>query len=236
MSYRRRLLFGFLTFLSVCLYLFVFSRSDNHDSSITKFFGDQFGLMSSKNPTPSVDEIYGLISLVTRESENSQRVLTAKSVDITNPVDINVYAAKRGMNWKKELQRLNEDFPVVVFSKTYCPYSRKAKQLLQAYELSPPPKIIEVDLRGSSAHLPGYLFLSLPRSRAAYSAYSFIPTEDAAQLKTVLTRLTRRSTFPNILLRGKSIGGSDDLHALHNANALRHMFQEAGVDVNGDFM
>ncbi|KAJ3880070.1 thioredoxin-like protein [Lentinula edodes] len=207
MSYRRRLLFGFLTFLSVCLYLFVFSRSDNHDSSITKFFGDQFGLMSSKNPTPSVDEIYGLISLVTRESENSQRVLTAKSVDITNPVDINVYAAKRGMNWKKELQRLNEDFPVVVFSKTYCPYSRKAKQLLQAYELSPPPKIIEVDLR-----------------------------EDAAQLKTVLTRLTRRSTFPNILLRGKSIGGSDDLHALHNANALRDMFQEAGVDVNGDFM
>ncbi|KAJ3890818.1 hypothetical protein GG344DRAFT_48652 [Lentinula edodes] len=207
MSYRRRLLFGFLTFLSVCLYLFVFSRSDNHDSSITKFFGDQFGLMSSKNSTPSVDEIYGLISLVTRESENSQRVLTAKSVDITNPVDINVYAAKRGMNWKKELQRLNEDFPVVVFSKVSDKYSRKAKQLLQAYELSPPPKIIEVDLR-----------------------------EDAAQLKTVLTRLTRRSTFPNILLRGKSIGGSDDLHALHNANALRHMFQEAGVDVNGDFM
>ncbi|KAJ3813165.1 glutaredoxin, partial [Lentinula lateritia] len=125
-------------------------------------------------------------------------------VDITNPVDINVYAAKRGMDWKKELQRLNEDFPVVVFSKTYCPYSRKAKQLLQTYELSPPPKIIEVDLR-----------------------------EDAAQLKTVLTRLTRRSTFPNILLRGKSIGGSDDLHALHNANALRDMFQEAGLDVNG---
>ncbi|KAJ3922881.1 hypothetical protein F5877DRAFT_87910 [Lentinula edodes] len=213
MSYRRRLLFGFLTFLSVCLYLFVFSHPDNHDSSITKFVGDQFGLMSSKNPTPSVDEIYGLISLVTRESENSQRVLTAKSVDITNPVDINVYAAKRGMNWKKELQRLNEDFPVVVFSKVSDigvdnnSYSRKAKQLLQAYELSPPPKIIEVDLR-----------------------------EDAAQLKTVLTRLTRRSTFPNILLRGKSIGGSDDLHALHNANALRDMFQEAGVDVNGDFM
>lgn len=189
MSYRRRLLFGFLTFLSVCLYLFVFSHPDNHDSSITKFVGDQFGLMSSKNPTPSVDEIYGLISLVTRESENSQRVLTAKSVDITNPVDINVYAAKRGMNWKKELQRLNEDFPVVVFSKVsdigvdnnsfvslplrltarmYSTlerldeprvlltlftldldrYSRKAKQLLQAYELSPPPKIIEVDLRG----------------------------------------------------------------------------------------
>ncbi|KAJ3999331.1 thioredoxin-like protein [Lentinula boryana] len=202
MSQRRRLLFTFLAFLSICLYLFVFSNSDNHNSSI-KFFG---GFLS-KNTKSSVDEIYGLISLVTRESEQSQRVLTSKSVDLTQPVDMNVYAAKRGMKWDKELQRLNEEYPVVVFSKTYCPYSRKAKQLLQAYQLSPPPKIIEVDLR-----------------------------EDAAQLKTVLTRLTRRSTFPNILLRGKTIGGSDDLHALHNANALRDMFLEAGVDVHMDDM
>ncbi|KAJ3786338.1 thioredoxin-like protein [Lentinula aff. detonsa] len=202
MSQRRRLLFTFLALLSICLYLFVFSSSDNHNSSI-KFFG---GFLS-KNTKSSVDEIYGLISLVTRESEQSQRVLTTESVDLTQPVDMNVYAAKRGMKWDKELQRLNEEYPVVVFSKTYCPYSRKAKQLLQAYQLSPPPKIIEVDLR-----------------------------EDAAQLKTVLTRLTRRSTFPNILLRGKTIGGSDDLHALHNANALRDMFLEAGVDVHMDDM
>ncbi|GAW05581.1 glutaredoxin domain protein [Lentinula edodes] len=102
--------------------------------------------MSSKNPTPSVDEIYGLISLVTRESENSQRVLTAKSVDITNPVDINVYAAKRGMNWKKELQRLNEDFPVVVFStpgklSSFCRHMnflRRPKSLRSIYEKTLP--------------------------------------------------------------------------------------------------
>ncbi|KAJ3827787.1 thioredoxin-like protein [Lentinula raphanica] len=199
MSSRRRLLFIFLTLISVCLYLFVFSNK--YDSAIQSLG------FSSKSNQPSVDEIYGLISLVTRDSEKSQRVLTANSVDPSKPVAMNAYAARRGMSWEKEKERLNEEYPVVVFSKTYCPYSRKAKQLLQAYQLSPPPKIIEVDLR-----------------------------EDAIQLKKVLTRLTGRSTFPNINLRGKSIGGSDDVHALHNANALRDMFKEAGVDVQGEYM
>ncbi|KAJ4483724.1 hypothetical protein J3R30DRAFT_3402362 [Lentinula aciculospora] len=225
MSQRRRLFLTFLTLLSVFLYLFVFSDTDNHDSWMSKLLGDQFNFSSSKSTKPPVDEIYGVISLVTRENDKSQRVLSAKNIDLGQPIDLNVYGTKRGMKWEKELQRLNEEFPVVVFSKvrydkeleshprglitvqTYCPYSRKAKQLLQAYQLSPPPKIIEVDLR-----------------------------EDAAQLKTILTRLTLRSTFPNILLRGKSIGGSDDLHALHNANALRDMFEEAGVDIQGDYM
>ncbi|KAJ3843561.1 hypothetical protein F5878DRAFT_649405 [Lentinula raphanica] len=192
MSSRRRLLFIFLTLISVCLYLFVFSNK--YDSAIQSLG------FSSKSNQPSVDEIYGLISLVTRDSEKSQRVLTANSVDPSKPVAMNAYAARRGMSWEKEKERLNEEYPVVV-------YSRKAKQLLQAYQLSPPPKIIEVDLR-----------------------------EDAIQLKKVLTRLTGRSTFPNIILRGKSIGGSDDVHALHNANALRDMFKEAGVDVQGEYM
>ncbi|KAJ3759457.1 hypothetical protein FB446DRAFT_634932 [Lentinula raphanica] len=205
MSSRRRLLFIFLTLISVCLYLFVFSNK--YDSAIQSLG------FSSKSNQPSVDEIYGLISLVTRDSEKSQRVLTANSVDPSKPVAMNAYAARRGMSWEKEMERLNEEYPVVVFSKaSKSPivrhsYSRKAKQLLQAYQLSPPPKIIEVDLR-----------------------------EDAIQLKKVLTRLTGRSTFPNIILRGKSIGGSDDVHALHNANALRDMFKEAGVDVQGEYM
>ncbi|KAJ3727061.1 hypothetical protein C8R42DRAFT_701254 [Lentinula raphanica] len=239
MSSRRRLLFIFLTLISVCLYLFVFSNK--YDSAMQSLG------FSSKSNQPSVDEIYGLISLVTRDSEKSQRVLTANSVDPSKPVAMNAYAARRGMSWEKEMERLNEEYPVVVFSKTYCPYvsllyivlriftcyvvwirySRKAKQLLQAYQLSPPPKIIEVDLRD---------FLRCKRCSLNFTTSFIVPTEDAIQLKKVLTRLTGRSTFPNIILRGKSIGGSDDVHALHNANALRDMFKEAGVDVQGEYM
>ncbi|KIK68967.1 hypothetical protein GYMLUDRAFT_34997 [Collybiopsis luxurians FD-317 M1] len=194
---RSRLFFSFLAFTFICIYLFIGSKETSN------FIRSTFRLTSKQN---SVDEIYGLISLVTRDSERSELILTAESLDVTQPVDMNVYAAKRGMKWEEELWRLNEEYPVVVFSKTWCPYSRKTKQLLETYKLSPPPKIIEVDLR-----------------------------QDAAQLKAILTRLTRRSTFPNVLLRGNSLGGSDDLHALHNANALRSTFLDAGIEVRGEF-
>ena len=33
-------------------------------------------------------------------------------------------------------------------SKSYCPYSKRAKNLIQTYALDPPPRIIEADLRG----------------------------------------------------------------------------------------
>ena len=33
-------------------------------------------------------------------------------------------------------------------SKSYCPYSKRAKDLIQTYALDPPPRIVEVDLRG----------------------------------------------------------------------------------------
>ena len=38
-----------------------------------------------------------------------------------------------------------------------CRYSRRAKRLLETYDLSPPPKIIEVDLRGTAVGFrPGF--------------------------------------------------------------------------------
>jgi len=33
-------------------------------------------------------------------------------------------------------------------SKSYCPFSKRAKNLIQTYALDPPPRIVEVDLRG----------------------------------------------------------------------------------------
>ncbi|KAE9408650.1 thioredoxin-like protein [Gymnopus androsaceus JB14] len=207
---RRRFFLGFLAIVCIVgIYLFGFSE-ESHDGStssrakIAKLVADKLTFSSTKK-TP-VDEIYGLIHLVTRDGEKSERVLTSGDLQLSEPMDVSVYAEKRGIQWEKEREKLNEVYPLVVFSKTYCPFSRKAKQLLETYQLSPPPKIIEVDLR-----------------------------EDAPQLKAILTRLTRRSTFPNVLLRGKSIGGSDDVHALHSGNALRAMFEDAGIEVLGDY-
>lgn len=56
-------------------------------------------------------------------------------------------------------------------------------------------------------------------------------TADASTLKALLTRLTHHSTFPNVIIRGKSIGGSDSLLALHKNQTLAGMLEEAGVSV-----
>ncbi|KAH9971149.1 glutaredoxin, partial [Lactifluus volemus] len=108
-------------------------------------------------------------------------------------------------DWSARMKLLDSETPLVVFSKTYCRYSKKTKDLLELYDLSPKPRIIEVDLR-----------------------------DDGDFIKTVLTRLTGRSTFPNAILRGKSIGGSDEIVMMHKDRRLRQLFEDAGLKVRVD--
>jgi len=186
-------------------------------------------------PSKLPDEIFGLLHFVTSPDE-SGRVISepgARGVALDNdsavqledavapdkPVAMAWYAlgsiakadefrAREGSEsepvsggWEERLEALQE-YPLVVFSKSYCPYSRRAKKLLETYDLSPAPKIIEVDWRADSSHI-----------------------------KTLLTRLTHHSTFPNVILRGHSLGGSDDLIRLHEEDRLRQVLEKAGIKV-----
>jgi len=128
-----------------------------------------------------------------------------KRLDPTKEIDLKVYSSFDGDDdWAKHVKELQTSSPLVVFSKSYCPYSRRAKNLIQTYALDPPPRIIEVDLRG-----------------------------DGDLLKVILTRLTKHSTFPNIILRGRTIGGADDLQGLHDEGKLRGLFEDSGLSVYG---
>ena len=62
---------------------------------------------------------------------------------------------------------------------------------------------------------------------------STIYLEDADIVKKQLHRLTGRATFPNILLRSKSIGGFADIHALYESGQLRKMLEDEGITVRG---
>jgi glutaredoxin len=63
---------------------------------------------------------------------------------------------------------------------------------------------------------------------------SFYDPDDGNTIKHLLTRLTHRPTFPNILFRGKSIGGSDDLNQLHVDKALAELIEQAGATPKSD--
>ena len=83
-------------------------------------------------------------------------------------------------------------FPVIIFSKTYCPHSKRAKHiLLDTYKIVPSPYVVELD-----EHPLG------------------------PQLQATLGQSTGRRTVPNILITGKSIGGGDEVAALHGSGKL----------------
>jgi glutaredoxin len=79
--------------------------------------------------------------------------------------------------------------------------------------------------------LTSEVFYTLFALMIAYHSFS---QDDSDLLKIILHRLTARSTFPNVFVLGQSIGGSDDLHALHSEGKLKGILERARVKVNRD--
>ncbi|KJZ76534.1 hypothetical protein HIM_03870 [Hirsutella minnesotensis 3608] len=95
-------------------------------------------------------------------------------------------------NVEVEMTRILRKSPVIIFSKTFCPYSRRAKELLlEKYNISPAPHVVELDEH--------------PLGR---------------QLQAELGEKTHRRTVPNIMVNGVSLGGSDEIAELDRDGAL----------------
>lgn len=116
-----------------------------------------------------------------------------------------------------EMNSILKKGPIIVFSKSYCPFSKKAKVrlildplheymltmlqhvLLDLYTITPPPYVVELD------------------------QYPLGPGLQAALLKS-----TGRKTVPNVLINGKSIGGGDDVTDLHEEGKLAEKIKSMG--------
>lgn len=91
-----------------------------------------------------------------------------------------------------ELTDILKKGPIIVFSKSYCPYSKKAKHvLLDLYSITPAPYVVELDTHPLGPGLQSHLYKS-----------------------------TGRRTVPNVLINGRSIGGGDDIVGLHESGKL----------------
>jgi len=90
---------------------------------------------------------------------------------------------------------------VVVFSKTYCPYARKAKSLLQQYAIDPAKlEIIEIEKR-----------------------------PDCSEIQSYMKEITGASTVPRVFIGGECIGGGDDTARLHESGKLLKLLEENGA-------
>lgn len=89
---------------------------------------------------------------------------------------------------------------MVIFSKSYCPHSKRAKHiLLEGYEISPKPLVVELD-----QHRLG------------------------VELQSLLGETTGRRTVPNVLVSGKSIGGGDTIASLDQSDNLASTLKQYG--------
>lgn len=89
---------------------------------------------------------------------------------------------------------------VIIFSKSYCPFSKRAKSIiLEKYSIVPAPHVVELD-----QHPLG------------------------KELQSILGENTGRRTVPNVLVSGRSIGGGDDVTALHEKGQLASTLKNLG--------
>ncbi|KAG0004049.1 hypothetical protein BGZ80_008732 [Entomortierella chlamydospora] len=102
---------------------------------------------------------------------------------------------------EKRIQGLIDTHPIMVFSKTYCPYSKAAKKLLRSY--TDDIHVLEVDLEQDDADIKKVL------TKIAHG----------------------HSTFPSIFFKGESIGGRDNLQALEDEGKLRPRLEQLGVSM-----
>ncbi|CAG7854557.1 SubName: Full=Uncharacterized protein {ECO:0000313/EMBL:CCA74501.1} [Serendipita indica DSM 11827] len=167
---RKKRLLGTVTLVGISLFLL----NQFTSGSVTSWF-------NTTSKPQKFDEFQGMLYYLTKSTE----LLPAKM---------------NGSEWEARLTAMRAQYPVIVFSKTYCPYSKKAKAILAEYALKKQPVFIEADLR-----------------------------PDMAKIKALLRRLTGQDTFPNVVVNGKSLGGADRLTVLHESGKLKKKLKAAGA-------
>ncbi|KPM37814.1 hypothetical protein AK830_g8719 [Neonectria ditissima] len=117
----------------------------------------------------------------------------------------------------KKVQQLINDNPVVVFSKSYCPYCKETKRALQSIGAS--FEAVELDQDGMFFPLRPRLPSEANPGRAA----------DGSALQDAIQELTGQRTVPNTFILQKSIGGNSDLQSLLSSGKLETLLTDAGA-------
>ena len=86
-----------------------------------------------------------------------------------------------------------------MFSKSYCPYCKKAKRVLSQFPIKS-YHVIELDER-----------------------------QDGDALQDVLGQMTGARSVPRVFIGGKCIGGGDDTERLQKDGKLKELLEQAGA-------
>ena len=119
---------------------------------------------------------------------------------------------------REELQGILKRSPVVIFSKSYCPHSKRAKQLLlEQYTITPTPYVVELDLMETK--VPG---------KKDHDGEEGPQVTLGKKVQDLLLTLTGRRTVPNIMINAQSLGGADDVYRMEGDGTLVEMVKKMG--------
>lgn len=101
-------------------------------------------------------------------------------------------SSKTSLPAPEHIQELIHKYPIVIFSKSSCPYCRKAKNVLSKYKLDDKYYVLELN-----------------------------ELSNTDQYQTELQKLTGDRTVPRIFIDGKCIGDEEDLENLEKQGDLK---------------
>ncbi|KAL6948945.1 hypothetical protein ACO0QE_001425 [Hanseniaspora vineae] len=160
--------------------------------------------VSTTTLSPAPKETVGnSIPEVSQESPESDISFGTEVIKGGSVFDSSEEDAQTAYDAAKDYKSIMNRSPIVIFSKTYCPFSQALKDLLLSekslYKFEPEPVVVEFDT---------------------------MENNNGPILQEYVKEQTGRKTVPNLIVGGLSRGGSDDIHALHEKDALYESFEE----------
>ena len=117
---------------------------------------------------------------------------------------------------------------VLVISKSYCPFCKKAKQVLGKYKI-PADNIeyIEIENRPDMDEIQASvestkLFSEPEPNTQAHISYNSYPQDH-------MRSLTGARSVPRVFIGGKCVGGGDEVASLDAKGKLKPMLEEVGA-------
>lgn len=169
--------------------LFILSSSSNNKNTVNHLNQLISSQKSSQKPQSLDNYKYGItIKLDDISSEDigakGVPLLSESNSTQNNTTIIDKYSAETHFN------SIIEENKIIVFSKSYCPFSKGLKERLNKFEITPKLKVIELDEEENGSELQIYVF-----------------------------QQTGRKTVPNLIIPASgldSIGGFDDFKELND--------------------
>lgn len=167
-----------------------------HSTNSTSNFSYPISYGGDNNKDTTSDQ--ALVDYESVEDPTKVRIgQVAKIADSASGEDSTTKHQEGDYNAEEHYNKLMTDNPLVMFSKSYCPFSAGLKDLLAEYfDFTPSVVIVELDKDPNGRELQDYI-----------------------------AQKTGRRTVPNLVVNGVSRGGFDDIDELFKKTGLFSSFQ-----------